>query len=354
MLDYLVVGLGIAGVSICEELEKKKKSYRVINDVSQVATLVAGGLYNPVILKRFTLAWKAEEQLKIAIPFYKSLEQKLNVQLDYKLPIFRRFASIEEQNLWFEASDKAGLSAFLSPKLLKNHNPYINAPYGYGQVLHTGRIDTALLLKSYESRLVSENKLLSETFDYNLLNIHREYITYQGLTVKKIIFSEGFSMKKNPFFKYLPLTSTKGEYLTVKAPELRESNAIKSSIFLIPWEKDVYRVGATYKWKDISNQPTEASKTELLQKLDSILKCDYEVIDQVAGIRPTVVDRRPLVGEHPVYKNVFALNGLGSRGVLIAPFASIQLINYIEQNGDIDVEMNIHRFTEKYFKGLHP
>ena len=60
MLDYVVVGLGIAGISFCEQLEKQGKTYIVIADDSQIASKVAGGLYNPVILKRFTIAWNAK------------------------------------------------------------------------------------------------------------------------------------------------------------------------------------------------------------------------------------------------------------------------------------------------------
>jgi len=59
MQDYLVVGLGLAGVAFCNVLEQHNKSFTVISDASQQASTVAGGLYNPVILKRFTKAWKS-------------------------------------------------------------------------------------------------------------------------------------------------------------------------------------------------------------------------------------------------------------------------------------------------------
>ena len=350
MLDYLIVGLGLAGVSFAEQLEKSGKTFKIISDTSQTSSVVAGGLYNPVILKRFTMAWNAKEQLSMAVPFYTSLEDKLKVRLDYKLPVLRRFASIEEQNLWFEASDKIGLKDYLSPEIKKNKNPNIDAPFEFGEVLHTGRIDTKLLLSSYSQYLRSKGLLLDETFDHATLHIATEAITYKSIKAKQIVFAEGFGLKKNPYFSYLPLTSTKGEYLTIKAPDLNESNAIKSSIFLIPWVKDLYRVGATYKWKDTTNLPTEESRSELLQKLDAFLKCDYEVVDQLAGIRPTVTDRRPLVGQHPKHNNLYVLNGFGSRGVMIAPFASQQLLNLIEKNIDISIEMDVQRFTKKYFK----
>lgn len=350
MLDYLIVGLGLAGISFCEQLEKHGKSYKVISDTSQTSSLVAGGLYNPVILKRFTLAWKAKEQLDRALPFYISLEKKLDVQLNYPLPVFRRFASIEEQNLWFEAADKKGLSEFLSMDIHPNKNPNINAPFGYGEVLGTGRIDTRTLLLSYRKYLDANANLISETFDHAKMQISEDAILYKAIKARKIIFAEGFGMKKNPYFDYLPMQGSKGEYLFIKAPDLKEENAIKSSIFCIPEGDNVYRIGANYAWEDKTNAPTDSARNELLTKWDSIISCDYEVIDHVAGVRPTVSDRKPLVGNHPRYKNIYVLNGFGSRGVMTGPLVSQQLYKLISENFPLGIELDIARFTKKHFK----
>ncbi|WP_425234563.1 NAD(P)/FAD-dependent oxidoreductase [Ulvibacterium sp.] len=350
MLDYIVVGLGLAGISFCEWLERSNKSFVVVSDNSQTSSVIAGGLYNPVILKRFTLAWKAHEQLEKAIPFYQGLEEKLKIKLDFKVPVLRRFASVEEQNLWFQAADKKGLCNFLSTRLVQNENPMIDAPFRFGEVLHTGRIDTANLLNSYANYLMEQQLFLEETFDYSALKISKEHVEYKSIEAKQIVFAEGFGLKHNPYFKYLPLNGTKGELLTIKASALMENRVIKSSVFIIPLGDGLYRVGATYKWKDKSNIPTQEAKSELLQKLDTFLTCNYEVVDHVAGIRPTVTDRRPLVGRHPKFGNLFVLNGFGSRGVMIAPFASEKLYEAIEKKVPIPEEMDISRFTRKHFE----
>ena len=130
---------------------------------------------------------------------------------------------------------------------------------------------------------------------------------------------------------------------------MQEDRVIKSSVFIIPLGGDLYRVGATYKWKDKPNAPTEESRAELLEKLERFLNCKYELIDHVAGIRPTTADRRPLVGQHPEHKTLYVLNGLGSRGVMIAPYASQQLYNYIEHQEILDPEMDIQRCARKYY-----
>ncbi len=349
MLDYVIVGLGLAGISFCEVLEKEGKSFVVISDDSQQASLVAGGLYNPVILKRFTMAWKGREQMDSAMPFYEALEQKLGVQLDYKIPVLRRFASIEEQNAWFEAADRPGLDSFLSTTIVKNTNPSIDAPFGFGEVKYTGRIDTKALLTAYADYLVKKGLLIHESFDFSSFKPLEGHITYKTIKAKQIVFADGYGLKNNPFFNYLPLNGTKGELLTIKAPDLKANSVVKSSVFSIPLGGDRYRIGATYKWKDKTNEPTEESKNELLEKLKTFLKCDFEVEEHVAGIRPTVVDRRPLVGQHPAHQNIFVLNGFGSRGVLIAPYVSPKLYAYIENGVELDSEIDIQRFTKKYY-----
>ncbi|MFL2623860.1 MAG: FAD-dependent oxidoreductase [Flavobacteriaceae bacterium] len=68
-------------------------------------------------------------------------------------------------------------------------------------------------------------------------------------------------------------------------------------------------------------------------------------MQQRAGIRPTVIDRRPLVGQHRVHKNLYILNGLGSRGVLVAPTVAKNLIDFIEDEIQLSKDIDINRFT---------
>ena len=349
MLDYIVVGMGLAGISFCEVLEREGKTFKVIADRSQQASQVAGGLYNPVILKRFTMAWKAKDQLEMAKPFYGQLEEKLGVKLDYSLRVLRKFASIEEQNSWFEATDRPGLDYFLSTVMVPNQNPAIDAPFGFGEVKHTGRIDTGALVKAYGAYLEDKGIIDRSTFEFSSLTHHEDHVEYLGIKAKQIVFACGYGLTDDPYFGYLPLNGTKGELLVISAPEFREGNVIKSSVFTIPMGGDKYLVGATYKWKDKTNEPTDESKKELLEKLATFLKCDFDIVDHVAGIRPTVGDRRTLVGRHPEHQNLYVLNGFGSRGVLIAPYASGQLFNYIEKGVALDPEIDIQRFTKKYY-----
>ena len=342
-VDFIIVGCGLAGIHFCEQLKAHQKSFVVFDDLSQQSSIVAAGLYNPVVLKRFTSVWNGREQLALALPSYKTLEINLNVKLDYKIPVLRRFTSIEEQNNWFSVIDKPELSQFLSTDIIKNHNAFIDAPFGFGKVLQTGRIDTQLLIAAYKNQLRETNLLIEESFQYHELR-HNAELCYKNISGKHIVFAEGFGLKKNPFFNHLPLNEVKGELLTILAPDVKLDYVLKSSVFVIPLGNDLYRIGATYNWKDKTNDITAKAKEELLNKLKTFLKCDFHVVSQVAGIRPTVRDRRPLVGQHKLHKNMFVLNGLGTRGVMIAPYIAKQLYRFIEQDIPLDNAIDINRF----------
>ncbi len=349
MLDYILVGFGLAGVSFSEQLRKEKKSFLVITKEDKSSSVVAGGMYNPVILKRFTAPWNALPQLNYAIPFYTEIEQFLNTKVLSPLPVLRIFTAIEEQNNWLIASDKPDLAPFLSTKFVKNENAVVKAKFNFGEVTQTGRLQVAKLLKAYKAYLQSIDSYKNETFNYADLELTDTHVSYKGITAKQIVFMEGFGMKSNPFFKYLPLNGTKGEVLIIEAPALQAKAILKASAFIIPLETaNHYLVGATYNWADKSWQTTTEARETLETKLTEIIDCPYKVIDQYAGIRPTVTDRRPLVGQHPLHKNMYVLNGLGTRGVLVAPMVSEVLYNHVENNIALSSDINITRFASDY------
>jgi glycine/D-amino acid oxidase-like deaminating enzyme len=343
-VDYIIVGLGLAGLAFAEELLQNHKSFIVFENDSQCSSLVAAGVYNPIVLKRFNAVWNVQEQLKIALPFYKTLEKKLHNKYDQKIDIHRIFTSVEEQNNWFAASDKPVLSDYMHPKIIINSNSAINAPLGFGCLSKTGRIDTNKLLSDYRTYLSDKGQLKKEEFEYDQIQFENEKINYKGLTATKIVFCEGFGLKKNPYFNDLPMEEAKGELLTIHAPKLKLDVILKASIFIHPLENDLYKIGATFNWDDKTSKPTEEAKKELLDKLDVIINVDYKVVDHVAGIRPTTLDRRPLVGLHKKYTQFAILNGLGTRGVILAPSMAKSLYKCLEQEKQLSKEISIDRF----------
>lgn len=345
MIDYLIVGSGLAGIAFAEQALQHGKSILVFDNHSSQSSKVAGGIYNPVILKRFSGLSGAQQQLDEMNLFYQQISSRLGQDFNHPMPVLRKFVSIEEQNNWFAASDKPSLSPFLSTKIVARQFPFIASPFDYGEVLQTGFVDTKAFVKSYQQYLKGNGMLADSTFEYDAIEATGDGVSYKSLKARRIVFADGFGIRNNPFFSDLPLTGTKGELLIVRAPELEIDSIIKSDVFVIPLGNHEYKVGATYEWTDKTETPTEEAKQELKEKLEKLISCNFEIVSQEAGIRPTVKDRKPLIGTHAEYKNIHILNGLGTRGVMLAPAMAKALFNHIENGVALAPEIDIKRFT---------
>ena len=344
-VDYIVVGLGIAGIAFCEQLRANGKSFVVFDSGATTSTTVSGGVFNPMVLKRFTKAWMAHEHLPYAISFYESLCSKFNTSVFSKIPIYRIFNSVEEQNNWAIACDKRELAPFLFSELIKNDNENVNAPFGFGKVRDTGRIQPDKLLGLYAEELRLNEALLMEVFEYKLLKESTTGIEYKSIRAKKIVFAEGIAARKNPYFPKKLLIGNKGEYIIIKAPGLDSDVILKGSLFIIPLGESLFKVGATYKREDYSLTATEEAQKEIISKLKLLINCDFKIKYGVAGIRPTTRDRRPLLGKLNHDSNMAFLNGLGARGIMMAPLLGKMLYKSLEEGKELPNEITINRFN---------
>ncbi len=342
-VDYIVVGLGIAGISLCEQLEASGRSFIVIDAAMNTATRIAGGVVNPVVLKRINPVWKAELFYEYAKPFYLKLQQKLGKDLVQDIQIHRIFATAEEQNDWIVASDSPVLEPFLSPEIIRNNNPAIHTPFGLGAVSGSFRVDTDILLDSYRDHLLKRGELIRAKFKYEEIKHVEAGIEYDGFLARNIVFAEGAAALDNPLINTDLLIPKKGEYLIIHAPELRSGSILKGPFFIIPVGNDKYQVGATFAHGDHTFDLTSEGKQKIMKAIKKMISCDFEPVDQIAGMRPTVKDRRPLLGSWKDDR-VYFFNGLGTRGLLMAPLLSEWLLSNMESGSSLPKEIDIKRF----------
>ncbi len=352
-VDYIIVGFGIAGLCFAETLRQHNRSFVVIADAKSGATSASGGVLNPTVLKRFTAAWKANEFQDKAIPFYKEIERYLEVPIISEVKIKRILNSIEEQNDWMVASDKNELKTFLNPNLTASTNKYINAPYHLGIVSGGHHLKPEVLLDAYIEKLEKEGRYAKDDFDHTQLEVTETKVQYKDWAAKHIVFAEGAKVVENPFFPYQdPFTNksvligNKGDYVIVKAPELNVSSILKGGMMLIPLGDGLYKIGATYDRHIYDAIPSPEKREEILLKLNKMISCPFEVVNQVAGVRPTIKDRRPLIGLLKGQSRIAFLNGLGTRGLSMAPLVSFWLLRQLEAGEKLPLEVDINRFLK--------
>lgn len=346
MLDYIIVGQGLAGSCLAFKLLKENKTVKMIDVVGNSASFVSSGMFNPVILKRFTPVWNAQKEIDKLLEVFAEFEKLLKVKLIYNSDLYRIFANEDEVKTWVKKSQrKEELIPFLDSEVHPSINPYIEAPFGMGRVKHSGKIFVREMLREFRKYLISQDMIVDDVFDFTALEVSTQKVSYKGLEAKKIVFCDGYALKENPFFKHLPMEGVKGETLVIHSDGLQLKDIVKSKVFIMPMEKDYYYVGATYYYQQVDEELSEEGKEELVYGLGRFLKHDYKIIKQFAGIRPTVIDRRPLMGNHSEKENVYIFNGLGTRGVMLAPLLSEEMYNFMENSIDLQQEVNINRFN---------
>ena len=347
-VDYLIVGQGLAGTFLAFELMQKGKSVMVIDKgLKYSSSRVAAGVINPIVLRRFTVTWRAKEFLNYNPFFYEKLDKYLGKQYHFSLPLKKLISSQDEIDFWKYRYDKEDVRDYIYKELTDvKENLFPTEKFKVGLAKQASWLNISDLLVDFRANLEAKNALLEEEFDFSSLRTNR----YKNIEFGRVVFCEGARGKYNPLFKSLPFSLNKGQLITVKNNQLPSDSLLKKKVFILPTSESIFKVGATYSWKwDTSYEEAahkiEPEKTELLKThLEEITTSNYEVVAVQTGIRPSIKDRRPLIGQHPDKADVYMFNGMGTRGCFMAPLLIDEFINYCEQGADLHKEVDLRRF----------
>ena len=344
-IDYIIVGQGLAGSILSIELLKNSKKILLIDDKKlSASSKVAAGIWNPIVFKRLTKSWMADELIPFLENFYSETELLLNNKFIRKIPIAKIFIEEQEKTLWLKKAD-VELSNFLDKSINKMIDP-IKAEYS--TLRKTGNLDTKLFLKEARNHFIDQNIFLGETFNFDELKINSDQIIYKEFIAEKIIFCEGYKITDNPFFNWLPMKPAKGDVLTIHCKELELNMILNKGVFVLPIGNNQFKIGATYNWKDLNDEPDENAKNELTDKLKKIIPFEFEIINHESGVRPSVIDRRPVIGFHPENQKLGVFNGFGTKAVMLAPYFAKHFCNVLLFNEQLNSEVDTKRFLKYY------
>lgn len=339
-VDYILVGQGLAGSCLALRLLKEGKQLVVFDEPARNrSSQVAAGLFNPITGKVMSKTWLADELFRELFSFYREAERDLGESFFFPQPLYRPFLSAEEQNEWMGKSAGQSFKEYVQRITVKKTYKQCHDPFGGILLATCGYLDVPAFLDSVRNRLRALQAFREERFDFSALQTGDDHVTYGDRTADKIIFCHGIHAAHQ-----LPIRLLKGETLTIELEEEPEV-IFNRGVYVVPTRaRNTYKVGATYETKNLAEGPTVAGRAELEQKLKELISIPYRVTEHDWGFRPTVPDRRPLLGRHPDLKNVVIFNGLGTKGVSLAPYFSAQLASWLLGRGEIQPEVNINRF----------
>jgi glycine/D-amino acid oxidase-like deaminating enzyme len=349
-LDFLIVGQGIAGVILAWELTNRSYNVRLVHDFDKnTSSHLAAGIINPVTGRRYVKTWRYEELQEQFLKTYANIEKDFELKFLHKSTIVRLLNTVKEENDFSLRLDDPEYKEYLRFPTDSEHLPKdLKNPFSFGFTQNAFRLDMPLLINRMLNYYSDKSIIISESFDFNELKVNFGEIQYKSWTSTNIIFSEGIKILSNPYFNYLPFEPSKGQVLIMRIPGLDRNTMFKNKIFITPWKDDLFWVGSYYENYPEEKYPTNEGFEKLISEFLKMWNGEFELIDHIAGIRPTVKDRRPLLGSHPVFPNLFIFNGMGTKGASLVPFMANHFVKYYEGDLDLLTEVSIRRFDSYY------
>lgn len=311
---YLIVGHGLAGSVLAMTFLRKNIPFKLVGtSMEGEASMASSGLITPVTGRKYVKSWMIDEFIAAALDFYQWTEEILEYRFFLPVDIVRFLSHPEALAAWEKRKSDPDYDQYISDKRFEELDK-LERPYG---ILTGGyRLDTPAWLKSV--RIFLQEKFF---FEDGFIDPGESYNEFDG-----IIYATG---AVGPLVSH-GLIPNKGEALIVRLPEWKLPAIVKEEVFFIPiGEDNLFWVGSNYEPWPENSKPSEAGKESLIKAIEHIHPGAFIVVEHLSGIRPTIDDRRPLIGPYPGYTNRFLFNGMGTKGTSLAPFWANHLVSHL-------------------------
>jgi glycine/D-amino acid oxidase-like deaminating enzyme len=230
-----VVGQGLAGSLLSYHLIRKGKKVVVYDDADQPkASMAAAGIFNPFTGRKLVKTWMADELFTFLQDFYINLEADLNIKIMSKMPMYRPFLSVLEQNEWggkyLDSGYRRYIDSIISPQ---DQLAEVVNPLGGMMLRQCGFVNIRELIKHIRSFLIEKDSLKLHRFSIQDLQLAKSNVMYDGMQASRIIFCEGPWLSRNHYFNWLPMRPVKGELIEI---ELQQSLdfIVNRGVFVLP------------------------------------------------------------------------------------------------------------------------
>lgn len=322
---WVILGQGLAGTCLAWALWEKREPFLLIDRGFGGSSRVAAGLINPLTGKNFEPSWRISEFLPQALGFYAEIEKRIGRKIWYPFPILRLAASARElEKIQSKLSDSA-----VAP-WVRGMVPAPEGWLGAVDVRGGGRVDTVALMDGSREFFQSQGCFQSGEFP-------------NDLTGERIVRCDGSEGLLTGSFG--PHRCAKGEILTVRADGWDPGRIrIGAGGWLVPLGDGVFKVGSTYEWNELNEEPTQKGRERVEEIADRLGGGPYQVLSHVAGIRPILRRSQPLIGR--MAGGGWMFNALGSKGALYAPRMGRLLADWLLQGIEPEPEVDLRYFLK--------
>lgn len=348
---FLVVGQGLAGTVLVDALLEQGESVHIADQhVTGAASKATAGIWNPLTARTLQESWRFSEFMPLALRYYENKCAERNIKPPRALPLLKVLPNEHSLEHWNRTAETHGSSCKksngLPPSTFRNQ---LHMGSFYGWVKGAGHLQVAEFIEAARLDYINHGIFQDTRFESAGVEWAKHGgLKWNGKTYEYLILARGHQERKDHCFGWLPFKPAQGELLMGSIADLQIPFIVYSGGFLLPMGGHRYLLGATYEWDELSPTPTEKGLQQLMRIKDGITPLNLQIEETWAGIRPTVADRRPLIGAHPANKNLYIFNGLGTKGVSMAPALAQMLVDHLLRGTSLMPEIDIRRFLGRY------
>ncbi|MBL0342050.1 MAG: FAD-binding oxidoreductase [Bacteroidetes bacterium] len=349
-MKVLISGQGFAGSLLAWFLIKNGCEVTIVDSGDPFSsTRVSAGIMLPVTGRRLAKTQNADVIIPFARELYYDIEKVTNTHFFSSKNVLQLFTSTANRNEWYARSADPGMQAYIG-EIVNSEQMHHSIKGDCGGILlnQSGSVNPLLFQDAIKKYVIEHGTFIHDVFNFEQLEVTNTHVLWKSNNYSCVVFCEGYRALTDGHFNYLPFKPAKGEILDFYSEELSDANIIVKGNYILPMGNNRFRIGSTYEWENLNCDISVEAAKELETNLTSLLNCDYKIIDQKAGIRPSVRDRRPLLGFHPKFKTVAIFNGLGTKGAMQGPFYAKQMAHLILSGENPDPDVSIKRFESLY------
>lgn len=306
--EVLIVGQGLAGTVLGWTLEQAGINWRMIDSGHDMAaSRVAAGIINPVTGLRWVRTWRIDACWPEAKAAYGAMAR------DFGEPLWRE---LRIRRWWRTERERRDLAAKCARGVLAPWVQEINVTNAV--LAPAAQVDLPALLAAARRRWLKEGRLNEARVDWRTLPMNEPLV----------IDCTGAAVRLGPFAK-CGFAVSKGEVLRAAFKDLADDTILHRGQWILPVPGADAWIGATHEPGRDDTVPTAAAREKLLASAQRLTGQQVIPTAQLAGLRLAAPDRKPVVGRHPREPRLGICSGLGSKGVLYAPWLARQWAEHL-------------------------
>ena len=357
-VDLAIVGGGLAGCAMAWQANLRGLRVAIIDRcANDTSSRVAAGLVTPITGSRLALSWRYQEFFQEADTLYRLVQQAVDRSFWTVAPALRIFSGRGELELFedrWARSEPATLPGLIHVERLSSQDlSDFEAPLGGFLMSPAGRLDTESYLRCTQVYFDQQGMFFDQWLDLDRELICSEdgfHFPSLGLQAKSVCLAQGVHARTNRWFNALPLHPARGDILRVAACGPKIERTVHLDGWIVPLATDEFLLGATYARHGqdscVDSPIGISAREDLIQRWQGFFPTpapDLRVLEHRAAIRPASYDRHPLIGVHAELPRLMCLNGLGSKGSLMAPRLATILLECLERSIPIEKALRFDR-----------